>query len=130
MSILGEKIKRLLKLHKVSASELAKTADVSAAYMSELINGVKDNPTLDVINKIADHLKVDPGYLVTKREALLPQDIPDFPPALMEYIVREDKRPYLDLAKYIDEQSFPPDAVKEWIESMRKMMESETGRKH
>lgn len=49
----------------ITQTELAKRAgNVSAAYISDLERSKVDNPTVDVINSLADALGVRPEYLI------------------------------------------------------------------
>lgn len=63
MSI-GEKIKKYRKDKKISQRELAKVSKVSFAYIQQLEKGIKDNPSIEILNKIATALEITINDLV------------------------------------------------------------------
>jgi transcriptional regulator with XRE-family HTH domain len=60
--LLGTRIKALRKLRKLSQEDLAERAAISPQYVSNIERG-KENPTLDLLFKLADALKVSLGDL-------------------------------------------------------------------
>jgi transcriptional regulator with XRE-family HTH domain len=54
---LGLRIKVLRKARKLSQEELAERAGISTQYVSQIERG-KENPTLDLLFKLSDGLKV------------------------------------------------------------------------
>ncbi len=57
------RLKKLLKERKISQRELAKKANLSDAYISQLLM-VKKTPTIKVLKQIADALDVFPSYFI------------------------------------------------------------------
>jgi transcriptional regulator with XRE-family HTH domain len=57
------RLKELLKEKKISQRELAKKANLSDAYISQLLR-VKKTPTIKVLKQIADALDVFPSYFI------------------------------------------------------------------
>lgn len=56
--MLGDNIRKIRKSKKISINTLAKQAEVSLGYLSDLENNKFTNPTLDKLNKLADTLGV------------------------------------------------------------------------
>lgn len=56
--MLGDNIRKIRKSKKISINTLAKQAEVSLGYLSDLENNKFTNPTLDKLNKLADALGV------------------------------------------------------------------------
>jgi SOS-response transcriptional repressor LexA len=54
----GQTILRLAKERKMTLMALAEAADISRHYLSYLIHGQRDNPTIDVVSRIAAALAV------------------------------------------------------------------------
>jgi XRE family transcriptional regulator of biofilm formation len=63
-SSFGRKLKHVRKLRNVTLTELAKAAGCSASHLSNLENGVKEQPGLDIVSNISKFLKVDIRYFV------------------------------------------------------------------
>lgn len=63
-----KKIKELRKLKGFSQKELAKLTGVSQSYISELEAGIKTNPSIKVIKRIAEVLEIDICQLVYERK--------------------------------------------------------------
>lgn len=61
---LGENLRRHRKLAELTQEELGARARVSAKYLSEIENGIR-NPSLDVVHRIALALKIDITELVS-----------------------------------------------------------------
>lgn len=55
---LGQRIKELRAARNMSQEQLAERAGVNVTYLSSVERG-KENPTLDMLEKIADALKVE-----------------------------------------------------------------------
>ncbi|MGO5072398.1 helix-turn-helix domain-containing protein [Clostridium sporogenes] len=56
--MLGENIKKLRTSMRLSINALAKACQMSPGYLSDLEKGKKDNPSIDVLEKIANKLNV------------------------------------------------------------------------
>jgi len=61
--LFSERLKELLKEKKISQRELAKKANLSDAYISQLLM-VKKTPTIKVLRQIAEALDISPSYFV------------------------------------------------------------------
>ena len=121
---IGEKIKYVRKIREMNASELAKAADLSTAYISDLENGVKLSPSIEAVKRIAKALHIDAGYFVSDN-AILPQQVMEVPDALYRYMTDKEKLPYIELAKAIDEQGVSPEAAKKLLQFFLNVMEKE-----
>lgn len=53
-----ENIKRISQEKNISFYKICKTGGVSFAYMSALINGKKNNPSIEMLKKISKALNV------------------------------------------------------------------------
>lgn len=56
--LIGKRIQELRKAHRLSQEKVAEKADISPNYLSRIECG-KENPTLDMLIKLADALKVE-----------------------------------------------------------------------
>ncbi len=67
--MVGKKIKRLRLKKKMSLSSLSKISGVSKSYLSDLEIGVRNNPSIDIIKKIAKGLNTDILQLINRKSA-------------------------------------------------------------
>lgn len=56
--MVGENIRTIRKLKKISINKLSKLAGVSLGFLSDIENG-KTNPSIDTLEKISEALEVD-----------------------------------------------------------------------
>ncbi len=54
----SENIKNLVENKKITPYRLAKDAGVSNAYLSDLINGKCDNPSVEILRRLSNALNV------------------------------------------------------------------------
>ena len=59
--MLGNNIKTIRESRKLGLNETARRAGISPSYLSDIEKGKKKNPSIKVLNKIADVLGVDVG---------------------------------------------------------------------
>ena len=59
MQSIGEQIKSLRKKAGISASQLAKCSGLSKSYISYLEAGIHNNPSIEVLRKLAPYLHVE-----------------------------------------------------------------------
>ena len=64
MQSIGRRIKELREASGITRTELAKRANVTRAYVSALESGSRDNPSLDVLRRLANALKTDVSELL------------------------------------------------------------------
>lgn len=112
-----DKILELLKLRKMTLSDLRKKACISRATMSRLMNDPKGYaPSDQTVKKIADVLEVNPLYL--KDENIIgPEEI--FP-----YLTEDDLRffmdlknlPFIKLTKEVAEKGISPEDMKKLVD--------------
>ncbi len=60
----GTMIRKLREQRGLSQRDLADKAKVTGAYIAQLETGVKENPSFDVLKRIAKALKVKMGRLL------------------------------------------------------------------
>ena len=60
--LLGIRIREIRKTRELSQEELAERADISTQYVSNIERG-KENPTLDLLLRLAEALRVSLGQL-------------------------------------------------------------------
>lgn len=70
--MIGDNIRFIRKSKKISLNELARRAQMSSGYLSELENNISSNPTMDKLQKIAKALdvSVDEFFKVSLAEEL------------------------------------------------------------
>lgn len=56
--MVGSKIKEIRKLKGLTISSLAEKAQISKGYVSDIEKGVKENPSTDVLERIANALEI------------------------------------------------------------------------
>ncbi|WML40255.1 helix-turn-helix domain-containing protein [Neobacillus sp. OS1-2] len=62
--MIGERIKRLREKKGFSITELARLADVSKSYLSQIERGLQSNPSMQFLKKIAIPLETSLDYLL------------------------------------------------------------------
>jgi XRE family transcriptional regulator, master regulator for biofilm formation len=62
--MIGQRVKNLRKIKGYSISELAKLANVSKSYLSQIERDLKTNPSLQFLNKLAKTLDTSIDYLL------------------------------------------------------------------
>ncbi|WP_066186684.1 helix-turn-helix domain-containing protein [Gracilibacillus timonensis] len=67
--MIGEKIKTIRKTRRLTLSECAKRANISKSYLSNIERNQNQNPSLQIIEKIAKVLHVDVNTLVSKESS-------------------------------------------------------------
>ncbi|WIL71515.1 LexA family protein [Pediococcus acidilactici] len=70
--IFGSKLKELREKHRFTVRQVAKQADISSAYWSQLENGKRNVPKPVTLNKIADGLR-EPRDLIFNIAGYLPE---------------------------------------------------------
>lgn len=68
--MIGEKINQLRKQRKLTLSELAGRANISKSYLSNIERNLNQNPSIQIIEKIAQVLEVDPSYLFNSAQEI------------------------------------------------------------
>lgn len=72
MSIISENLKTIRILNKITQIELAKLSGVSNTYINRIEKGVYENPSLDVLNKLATALNCTVEELTGKKIEIEP----------------------------------------------------------
>ena len=113
---LGEFIKSQRHLNQLSQRELARLADLSDTYMSQLERGLHE-PSVRVLRALAEHLGVAPSRLIMYAAGLPTDgDEEEPPPVRTEDAIRRDPR-FTDVQKkallsvvksYLDDNDLRP----------------------
>jgi XRE family transcriptional regulator, master regulator for biofilm formation len=105
--MLGVRIRRLREERGYSMSELAKQADVSKSYLSQIERSLQNNPSLQLLNKVASSLDTSIDYLLGiegEDSTELDDEWKDLVMmAIKEGITKED---FLEYQNYIKYQSW------------------------
>lgn len=113
---LGDKVRELREIRGMSGVELARQVGINASYVSEIENGNRV-PSIDVLKKIANSLRADPGYFISER-AVNPKDIDGVPLEFLKYLLDENKIEFLKIAKELDEKNLPPETIRRYIKAI------------
>nr|DAM27358.1 MAG TPA: helix-turn-helix domain protein [Caudoviricetes sp.] len=65
--MIGDNIKYFAERRGMSPYKLAKETEISNSYLSDLINGKQNNPSIDIIKKISKALDVAVDELISER---------------------------------------------------------------
>lgn len=52
------KMKGIRKKKKITLAEISKKTGISVGYLSHLENGTRNNPSIEIMNKVADALEL------------------------------------------------------------------------
>lgn len=63
--MIGRRVKEIRMQKKLSLSQLAERADIAKSYLSNMEREICINPTIDVVEKLAQALKVHPAVLLS-----------------------------------------------------------------
>ncbi len=112
---LGERLRRYRSDMRVSQAELARRADVSPAYLSELESGAGRRPSGRVLLAIAEALGVTIGELLGRAISPAAKEELPLPPGLPEF-AKEHNLPEADIKMLasIRFRGEPPRTVKRW----------------
>lgn len=81
-SSLGEYLRAERERAGLSQRQLAKLAGLHYSYLARLESGESDNPSPDMVQRIADVLELDPTDLYAYIGVVPPQGLPDLAPYL------------------------------------------------
>lgn len=74
----GELLKQLREKKKWSLREFARRSDISHAYLSQLENGLRDRPKVEMLRVFADTLEVDYVSLLIAFGVLSDEDVQNY----------------------------------------------------
>ena len=114
---LGEKIVRLREEKRLSAGQLAKAARLSRGYLWQLESGGKNNPSLEVLQKLAGVLGVTVAEL--GENAFPEHKEADLPPGLQAFLKTRAHalgvlKPDVEIMKRISFRGKQPDNPEDW----------------
>jgi len=66
--MIGENIQRIRYMQDLTLSELAEQAQISKSYLSNIENNINQNPSIQIIEKIANVLAVDFQELIGMKD--------------------------------------------------------------
>ena len=66
--MIGEKIKKYRNKKGISLTELAERSNVSKSYLNSLERNIKDNPSINLIKRIAKELDIDIANILDEEE--------------------------------------------------------------
>ncbi|MCM3765813.1 helix-turn-helix domain-containing protein [Neobacillus niacini] len=98
----GQILQRLRKEKGLSITKLSILTGISKSYISLLERGIQTNPSLDILEKIAQALQVDVEYLVKNRIGTSPSN--------------NDKEPGMNKLKVeieLNEEQLSPQKIKQ-----------------
>ena len=68
MGMIGEKIKKYRHEKGISLTELAERSNVSKSYLNSLERNIKDNPSINLVKRIANELEVDIASILVEED--------------------------------------------------------------
>lgn len=123
----GEKFKHVRTLRGLSLDELANKCGLSKTYLSEIENS-KKRPAMKSLEKIAKALEADAWFFMDDNAVTFSElsKISGYEPPseILEFISKEDKLPYIVLAKKLDEQGISPEACEIMFNNIIQMMKT------
>ena len=113
--MLGTKIRQLRKEKGLSLGELADRADCAKSYLSDIERGVRDNPSIQFLEKIGAVLGVPTEFFIDKTYTTAQTLASAVAPEMVE-IVRELDLGWLQLTKQAADSGLTKEQFKEFIE--------------
>lgn len=105
--MVGERIKSLRLKKKFSITELSEKANVSKSYLSYIERGIQENPSLQVLARLAKTLDTSLETLMGQEVTMMREDISIDPEwmvlvdeAIKNGISKDDFSYYLDFMKF------------------------------
>ena len=105
--MIGKKIAEIRKRKGFTLSELAEKAQISKSYLSNLERNQNKNPSLKIISRVAEVLKIDPVTLMNpieihEQQLVFDQEWVDFVYELQEVgLEKERVKDYKELIEFI-----------------------------
>ena len=84
--MIGDNIKKIRELKKLGVNELARRSNISGSYLSNIEKGVKTNPSIDALEKIAEALEVSVDEFF-KSEPLSEEKLKEVTDGLKEEVI-------------------------------------------
>lgn len=124
---IGDKLKKIRELRKLSMSELARISKVHRTTIHAIEYGRFNHPGIGTIERLAHALKVSPLYFFEERVITPLEAIDKVPKDLAEFLLREESLPYLLLSKEASERGISAETLEKLILILReeKMSKSE-----
>ncbi|MGB8956231.1 MAG: helix-turn-helix domain-containing protein [Tumebacillaceae bacterium] len=116
--MLGEKIRLLRQEKKLSLGELAGRANCAKSYLSDIERGIRTNPSIQFIEKIASVLNVPAEFFLDKSFTTAETLANEIAPEMID-MVKELDLGWLQLTKEAAESGLTKDQFREFIEYAR-----------
>ncbi|ARU61003.1 hypothetical protein CBW65_07810 [Tumebacillus avium] len=116
--MLGAKIRQLRKEKGLSLGELAQRADCAKSYLSDIERGVRDNPSIQFIEKIALVLEVPTEFFLDKSYTTAEMLASELAPEMVELVKQLDLG-WLQLTQQAAASGLTKEQFQEFIEYAR-----------
>ncbi|ASS76990.1 hypothetical protein CIG75_20190 [Tumebacillus algifaecis] len=116
--MLGTKIRQLRKERGLSLGELALRADCAKSYLSDIERGVRDNPSIQFIEKIALVLEVPTEFFFDKSYTTAEMLANELAPEMIELVKQLDLG-WLQLTQQAASSGLTKEQFQEFIEYAR-----------
>lgn len=124
--MLGAKIRQLRKEKGMSLGELALRADCAKSYLSDIERGVRDNPSIQFIEKIALVLEVPTEFFLDKSYTTAEMLASELAPEMVELVKQLDLG-WLQLTQQAAASGLTKEQFQEFIEFARWKATQATG---
>lgn len=101
--IIGERLKHLRKINKMTIRELAERTGIAKSTISEIETQNKVNTTIETLEKLCVFFGVTSDYMIGKANQMDGVRKYDIPLELLDIGVQ-----YLEVAKYMQNKKIPP----------------------
>lgn len=123
MESIGERIKRLREERDLKASDVAKITGIAQSYLSEIETGKRNNPSADVLKKLADYFNTSIDYIIGGEKVPLMDFIHLFPEEEAEYVRSHKETAWVHLVRRMRADELSPESVAQLIEAVRMIKE-------
>ncbi|MFD2170678.1 helix-turn-helix domain-containing protein [Tumebacillus lipolyticus] len=116
--MLGAKIRQLRKERGISLGELAARADCAKSYLSDIERGVRDNPSIQFLEKIASVLEVPTDFFFDRSYTTAQMLASELAPELVALVKQLDLG-WLQLTQQAAASGLTKEQFQEFIEYAR-----------
>lgn len=116
--MLGAKIRQLRKEKGMTLGELAQRAECAKSYLSDIERGVRDNPSIQFIEKIAGVLQVPTDFFFDRSYTTAEQLAQEIAPEMLELVKKLDLG-WLQLTEQAANSGLTKEQFQEFIEYAR-----------
>ena len=124
----GAKIRYVrTKVRDITLSDLANKSGLSVSYLSDAELG-RTNMSIKALEKVANALGVSSSYLLDEKavtfKEILDASHYDPPADIVDFLSKQDKLPYIVLAKQMSEQGITPETLQVMFDNIKLMMDA------